>query len=54
MEGQSELEGRLEICFGRRWGTVSSDGWTEINSRIVCSDLGYDIDNGIKVKIMEL
>ena len=49
MEGKTELEGRLDVCFGQRWGTISSDGWAEINSRIVCSDLGYDLDNGIIV-----
>ena len=42
MEGESEWEGRLEVCFSRRWGTVSSDGWTQTNTEVVCNDLGYD------------
>ena len=46
MEGEFEWEGRLEVCFGQRWGTVSSDGWTETNSQVVCNDLGYDPDTG--------
>ena len=41
MEGEFEWEGRLEVCFSQRWGTVGSDQWTETNSKIVCSDLGY-------------
>ena len=41
VEGETEWEGRLEICFGRRWGTVGIDGWTEVNSQVVCNDLGY-------------
>ena len=43
MEGKSEYEGRLEVCFNRRWGTFGSDGWTEINTQVVCNDLGYDL-----------
>ena len=41
MEGEFEWDGRLEVCIGKRWGTVSSDGWTQTNNGIVCHDLGY-------------
>ena len=47
MEGEFESEGRLEVCFGQRWGTISGDGWTEVNSQVVCKDLGYNFDTGI-------
>ena len=40
--GQTEWEGRLEVCLGQRWGTVGSDGWTETNSQVVCNAFGYD------------
>ena len=40
--GESEFEGRVEVCLNRRWGTVSSDGWTQNNTEVVCNDLGYD------------
>ena len=43
MEGGSEYEGRLEVCFSDRWGTFGSDGWTQINTQVVCNDLGYDL-----------
>ena len=43
MEGEFEWEGRLEVCFGQRWGTVRSDGWTQANSEIICHDLGYTV-----------
>ena len=42
MEGESETEGRLEICFSQRWGTVSSDGWSETEAQVVCRDLGFE------------
>ena len=44
-EGENELEGRLEMCFNQRWGTVSDDGgWSEASAQVVCSDLGYEIN----------
>ena len=46
-EGRTGLEGRLEVCFSRRWGTVGSEGWSQVNTQIVCNDLGYDPDTGI-------
>ena len=36
-----DWEGRLEVCFGQRGGTVGSDRWTQANNEIVCCDLGY-------------
>ena len=42
MEGKDEWEGRLEVCYNRRWGTVSGDEWTLTNSHVVCNALGYN------------
>ena len=41
--GETEWEGRVEVCFNKRWGTVSSEGWTDTNTRVVCNDLGYEV-----------
>ena len=43
MEGETEWEGRLEVCLNRRWGTVGGNEWTQTNSHVVCNALGYDI-----------
>ena len=42
MEGKEEWQGRLEVCYNRRWGTVSGDNWTLTNSHVVCNALGYN------------
>ena len=42
VEGEMEWEGRLEVCMGSRWGTVGNDGWTEVNSQVMCNAFGYD------------
>ena len=39
--GSSQDEGRVEICFNRRWGTVSDDGWSTANAKVVCRQLQY-------------
>ena len=47
LEGETEFEGRLEVCVSRRWGTVDSEGWSKVNTQVVCNDLGFDPDTGI-------
>ena len=42
VDGDTDVEGRVEICFGRRWGTISGNGWTHRESTVVCSDLGHE------------
>ena len=45
--GESEFEGRVEVCLNNRWGTVSSNGWTQTNTEVVCNDLGYEYSGKI-------
>ena len=28
--GDSEYDGKLEVCFNQRWGTVNGDGWSSV------------------------
>ena len=39
--GASESEGRLEVCFDKRWGTIDGDGWTDTDTQVACKQLGY-------------
>ena len=41
MGGISENEGRLEVCFDQRWGTINGDGWTHTDTQVACRQLGY-------------
>ena len=40
--GDSEREGRVEMCYNGVWGTVCVDGWSETAANIVCRQLGYE------------
>ncbi len=38
--GETLLEGRVEVCVNRAWGTVCSRGFTEDEAHTVCTQLG--------------
>ena len=41
--GQSQNEGRLEVCVYGGWGTVTDDEWSTADSEVVCRQLGYSL-----------
>ena len=40
VNGMSQHEGRVEVCFGGRWSSVCSEQWGPREAQVVCSQLG--------------
>ena len=39
--GSSDNEGRVEICYENRWGTICDNGWSNEDAKVVCRQLGF-------------
>ena len=43
--GPNRFEGRVEICEDSSWGQVCAMGWTGLDAKVVCRQLGHSTDN---------
>ena len=41
MEGNSTLEGRVEVCSRGLWGAITYSDWDENDAMVVCRQLGH-------------
>lgn len=39
--GRTELEGTVEICYGKVWGTINDDLVINDESDVICRQLGF-------------
>ena len=43
VDGGSYNEGRVEVYYSGRWGTVCNDGWNDKYVSLVCTQLGFGL-----------
>ena len=41
MHGSVDSEGRVGVCFNNEYGAVCDDLWDDLDSGVVCRQLGY-------------
>ena len=54
VDGSGPNEGRVEICINSQWGTVTDDGWSSADAKVICTQLGYltDGEKGNMTKLL--
>ena len=47
VDGSSSNEGRVEVYYNGRWGTVCNDGWNDNYASLVCTQLGFGFSGSL-------
>lgn len=50
VNGESMLEGRVEVCHGGSWATICDSFWSNADAGVVCRQLGYSSE-GAKMPV---
>ncbi len=48
----NDMKGRVELCIDKTWSTVNNRQWTNIESRVVCDQLGYSNEGKLSIMLI--
>ena len=43
--GSNPLEGRVEVCINRAWGTICDNGFNNEDATVICNQLGVPFES---------
>ena len=46
-----EIMGPLEVCVSKRWATVCSYGWSNVDAIVACREMGFDSGKSVKCTV---
>ena len=49
--GANDLEGRVEICYNKMWGSVCHNSWQNNDVHVVCKQLGHYSKGNIAIEL---
>ena len=49
--GANDLEGRVEICYNKMWGSVCQNSWQNNDVHIVCKQLGHHSEGNVVIEL---
>ena len=52
--GDMENEGRVEYCNSSRWGLVCHDSWDTNDAKVICRQLGFNVEGKFNTLVLDI
>lgn len=51
-DGRTSADGRVEICFNNRWGTICDDEFGREEASVLCRQLGFSSEGLLIIHLL--